>query len=111
MCCNLTACDTAFNYSGTSQEDSSEDIVISNTTGINNQGVLTVTGDVTNSSQQNVNKLVVTVTFYDASGNELSKGKDTYEDILLPDETYHFKVNCIKKDAQSYDVNVNAYAY
>jgi hypothetical protein len=93
-----------------SNEPDTESLEISNTKGINNQGVLTVTGDVTNVSDQNIKRMVITVTFYDSSSNEISKQKDTYENILLPDETYHFKVNCIKKDAQSYDVYVNAYS-
>ncbi len=108
MTISLTSCDM---YTSTdSNEPDTESLEISNTKGINNQGVLTVTGDVTNVSDQNIKRMVITVTFYDSSSNEISKQKDTYENILLPDETYHFKVNCIKKDAQSYDVYVNAYS-
>lgn len=93
----------------TSSDESVELVEVINTNGVNNQGILTVTGDVKNISEQNIKKIVITVTFYDNAMNELTKGKDVSEDILLPDDTYHFKVNCIKKDAEKYDIYVETY--
>jgi hypothetical protein len=107
---SLTSCDMPTTNDTSETETDTDGLLISNTQGINNQGILTVTGDVTNNSNVNIKKLIITVTFYDDSNNELSQSKDTYENILLPNETYHFKVNCIKKDAKNYDVYVNAFS-
>lgn len=104
-----TSCGT-FNDNTTQQDDEVYGLEILNDKGVNAQGVLTVTGDIKNVSQQNVKTLVITVTFYNSSKEELTTVTDTSEDILLPDETYHFKVNCLKKDASIYDIEVKGYS-
>lgn len=106
----FTSCGS-FNDSTSNQEDTSttKGLEISNTQGVNAQGVLTVTGDIKNISDQNFKSLVISVIFYNSSKEELTTVVDTSEDILLPDETYHFKVNCLKKDASIYDVEVKGY--
>jgi hypothetical protein len=70
--------------------------------------VLTVTGDVTNVGTHNVKKLVVTATFYGSSNEVIAKQTDTYEDIMFPNDSYHFKVTCLKSDAQSYSIEARA---
>lgn len=88
--------------------DNYDGLVISNDKGINNQGVLTVTGDVTNVAERNVKKLVVTATFYDSYNQVVATQSDTYENIMFQNDSYHFKITCLKKDAQNYSIEVKA---
>ncbi len=90
------------------EENENYGLEIINTKGVNAQGVLTVSGDVKNVSNENVKKLIIIVTFYNSSQEELTTVQDISEDILLPDETYHFNINCLKKEASIYDIEVRA---
>lgn len=88
--------------------DNYDGLVISNDKGINNQGVLTVTGDVTNVAERNVKKLVVIATFYDSSNEVIAQQNDTYENIMFTNDSYHFKITCLKKEAESYSLQLQA---
>jgi hypothetical protein len=91
--------DTVENYDG---------LEISNTKGIDNQGVLIVSGDITNVGEYNVKKLVITAIFYDSSNEVVATQTDTYENIMFPKDSYHFKINCLKKGASSYSLEAQA---
>lgn len=99
-----TSCE--FDFSRGSNDNPEYALEIVDSKGVNNQGVLTVTGEVKNISDKNISKVIVSITFYNDSHEELATQKAISEDILLPDGTYKFKVNCLKKEASSYEVNV-----
>lgn len=83
-----------------------EVIEVLNTNGVNNQGCLMVSGDIKNVSEYNVTNVEIIAIFYDNKKNEVAKATEVCENVLLPNNTYHFNISCLKKEGSSYDIQV-----
>ncbi len=93
------------NYDKTHPDlDTIQVLEIYNDKGVNNQGCLMVSGDVKNVSTYTLSQVEIVVTFYDDSDNTVATSKDVCNETLTPDDSYHFKVNCLKKQGSKYSV-------
>lgn len=77
-----------------------------NSTGVVNQGCLTVSGEIKNISEYNITKVDIVAIIYDSNQNEIAKLSDVCNDLLLPNDTYRFKIVSLKKDSASYSLQI-----
>lgn len=93
-------------YSRDTNFEETQVIELLNSSGMNNQGCLIVSGDIKNISEYNVTQVKIVVISYNDAYDEIAKSTDICEKVLRPNDTYHFSVSCLKKDGSSYNIQI-----